>query len=265
MSIRISGALDAYGEPSLRKWLGLFSLDDQLQAACSEGLPWLARELVAAGANPANSACGSLPIIDAAAAGHAECVELLLPWASASQRNCLGQTALMAAAAAGHARCVEMLLPSSDPDAVDGGQRSAAMLATLGGHAECVKILADVSNLSARDPQGRTALMLACSGPGGADCARELLPRSDPFARADDGRNAIEIATDSLADECVRMLTPHYVENAFFLTYGSAACDARRYVELYARLRSIAFAAAEREAVGSAAALAAGSKLRLRI
>lgn len=71
----------------------------------------------------------------AAMYGHANCVELLLPYCDARQD---GSAPIRSAAGNGHFKCVEVLLPHSNPNAVNG---SALLRASQNGHDKCVELL----------------------------------------------------------------------------------------------------------------------------
>lgn len=100
------------------------------------------------------------PLIQAAKAGHLECVKLLV-----DRSKYLNNDALCVAAKNGHAQCVEYLIPISLPHDM---QNKALREACYHGHVECVQLLIPVSNFSEHnDPAG--ALGAAVVG-GHHDC-----------------------------------------------------------------------------------------------
>ena len=90
--------------------------------------------------------------------GHAECVQLLIPFSEPDQDD---SQALLLAAQNGHTECVRLLIPVSDMEHC-AALRSAAM----NGHNDCVALLKDVSNLDANATDGM-ALQIALEN---ADC-----------------------------------------------------------------------------------------------
>ncbi|TNJ29843.1 Kinase, NEK [Giardia muris] len=97
----------------------------------------------------------------AAASGHAQVVELLIPGEAGEQEACNGKTALMAAASVGNAEVVQLLI------GVEGGISgkngwTALMTAVTKERVDCVRILAEVE-AGMRDTQGNCALVSAIS------------------------------------------------------------------------------------------------------
>jgi ankyrin repeat protein len=95
----------------------------------------------------------SLALRWAAAAGHVDCVRLLIP---VSDPLAWDSYALRAAAGNGYARCVELLIPASDAKAEDSW---ALRRAAEEGRTECVKLL-----IPASDPLAKRVGSLDAAG-----------------------------------------------------------------------------------------------------
>jgi len=170
---------------------------------------------------PANlrDAQGRTPLFDAATSGdrNAEatsCVNALLPFFSAADRDQQGMTVLLAAAESRWANSVQTLklLVSAgcDPRATDNAGRTALMLATNAGKLDSFKFFLPLSDALAADHEGHTALMAAVtmtfrdtphyqSGVR-LDCLRALLPVSDANAVNAKGQTALGIAMATLQE-----------------------------------------------------------------
>jgi len=121
---------------------------------------------------------GFTPLIQAAIGGHADIVELLLPFFKHTidaRSRMLQGTALMHAAAAGKPACVRKLLPLSDATAVDIEGRNALLLSVL-----CVQMLGIDAN-------------------NALECIRALLPFCDALAPTAGGDTALSLSTNTEA------------------------------------------------------------------
>lgn len=149
--------------------------------------------------------------------GHAECVQLLIPFSEPDQDD---SQALLLAAQNGHTECVRLLIPVSDMEHC-AALRSAAM----NGHNDCVALLKDVSNLDAN----KEALVWAVNNHH-IECVKMLITVMDvqqwdnmalisavrnrdvemvnvllPHANATDGM-ALQIALENADCECIDVL-----------------------------------------------------------
>lgn len=123
----------------------------------------------------------------AATHGHVECVELLIPFSSATRG---GSLALTMAAYHGHEECVKRLIPVSAPKAADS---RALRHAASHGRADIVGLL-----IPASDPKVRNSEALRVAAKKGhAECVELLLPCSDPLARNLDGSTAQDLALEA--------------------------------------------------------------------
>ncbi|TNJ30185.1 Ankyrin repeat protein 1 [Giardia muris] len=124
---------------------------------------------------------GETALMKAAARGHADCIEVLLPKEARLQDN-IGWTALMWAAICGRASCIELLLPHEARIQAKSGW-TALMWATKYGRTDCVELLLVEAAMQtvkeytwgATFPPGCTALMVAASL-GRTDIVRLLRP-----------------------------------------------------------------------------------------
>jgi len=140
-----------------------------------------------ADANAQRSGSRTIVLMDAAAAGHLDCVEILLPASEIDARDRLNSTALMHAAHAGRLACVERLLQAgADPLLRDRFGMTALMRAAKADNLPCAQILLPVSDPKAIDHFGHTALMYSADTPNSATawCLPLLLPVSDVRARS---------------------------------------------------------------------------------
>lgn len=169
---------------SLDSWLATLARDGSLS-----GL----RELLAKGANP--KADDSEALAAAAANGHADCVELLIP---ISTPKALFSRALDRAASRGHADCARLLIPVSNPRA----RSSAALIsAASNGFVECVKLLLPVSDPLAR---GSLALRSAIIN-NRPECVALLIPHSNAKGNRS---GALRLAIHFRRVECAKLLVP---------------------------------------------------------
>jgi len=121
------------------------------------------------------------PLMTAAAKGHQEAVEFLLPRANPQTRNAYGETALFLAALAGFPECVRLLLPHAnlnDETHVADNGNSPLFAASLSGAVECVAMLAEAmttERAQAKNLAGLDALDAAVRG-GSPECAELISP-----------------------------------------------------------------------------------------
>ena len=108
---------------------------------------------------------GVTALIQAAAHGNEEAVELLLPLSDPIARDKNGLTALMWAAEWDHFECVALLLDRGGPLEADPEGMSALALAARKGQEASVALLLPVSDLARRDASGRVAGDWAEDGP----------------------------------------------------------------------------------------------------
>lgn len=168
-------------------------LDSQLATFARHGVFNTLSELLAQGANAKASDSEALSV--AAANGHADCVEFLIPLSTPTARF---SQALIGAASRGHADCVRLLIPVSNPKA-----RSSAALAAASknGFAACVELLLPVSDPLAREGEALRAAILH----NRIECAALLVPSSN----AKDRRSwALRLAIQSRRVECAKLLIP---------------------------------------------------------
>ena len=176
----------------------------------------------------------------AAAAGHADCLKELLPWADPQEADAEGRTALIHAAAHARVECVEILAPIgaakatsqrgdsalsllagvaipspllrdllslSDPLSANAQGETALIAAAAAGLLDAVEILAPACDADAQTQEGHTALMKAVKG-ARLDIARCLLPFSSPDAQDKQGRTALMWAVEEGDEEMAKMLIP---------------------------------------------------------
>jgi len=156
----------------------------------------------------------------AAAGGHLDCVEFLLPPADAlggvridAKRAVIrdkeaGWSALMLAATRDNLACVEALLPWSDPRQASERGKTALMLAAERGDLAATRLLLPGSDPRVLDSEGHSALSRALSR-GHAECAALLLPVSDPSIVVNDGSNGLLLALRGGDHDCVRLMLGH--------------------------------------------------------
>lgn len=207
-----------------------------LSEAAKRGDHEMAKLLLASGSADlsARDKAGFIPLMHAAVAGDARCVELLLPGSDLLAASNDGETALMMSASRGGAECLRLLLGKVDakakttggaPGGLDPDQArncpgyTALMMATF-GNPESLELLLPWSDPDAVNEQGCDALMVA-SISGSAWAVRMLAGRCSPKERVDrDGRRwaALDFAASSLGSEalaCVQELAkPAGIEQA---------------------------------------------------
>ena len=133
-------------------------------------------------------------LMDAAAYGWAEGVQLLLAASDASLTNRVGVTALMfAAGVEGAQECIRLLLPRCDPNAKDRrGQSPLSWAATTSLENVCA--LLPACNPRTQDHSGYTPLMLAATVGRQLSVVEALIPGSDLWAMDKAGRTALDHA-----------------------------------------------------------------------
>jgi hypothetical protein len=108
-----------------------------------------------------------------------------------------GNTSLMSAAAYGHLECVQLLLPASDPDCVNADGETALMWAVKNLNHDCAGILAPVSDTALLCHQGASALVHAAAT-GDILMVKIVLEWSDPMLplriQGMQGTNAIALS-----------------------------------------------------------------------
>lgn len=158
----------------------------------------------------------------AAANGHANCVDILIPFSEPDQND---SRALERAAEKGHAQCVERLIPVSDMTHCKALERAA-----MHGHTQCVRLLKDVSNVSENQQAlywavninnleivnllltvvdatwGDSLALTAAATKGYVQIVEALLPHSDANAK---NAQAILCALQTDNSACVDLLYPH--------------------------------------------------------
>jgi ankyrin repeat protein len=142
---------------------------------------------------------GRNALMEAAAAGHAECIQHLLDHGSADvnvQHEESGSHALLEAAAAGHAGCVVVLLEAgAKVNRVDKAGVSALLAAACAGHLRCVQLLLqyDPKHI-AEYTQKRTPLMAAAANGQCAVVAALLKAGADVDGVDGAGKSALQLA-----------------------------------------------------------------------
>ncbi len=147
----------------------------------------------------------------AAQAGHADCVPALMGCGLAERVNSrrLGaSTALTLAAAHGHSDVLELLIPASNPDHQDKEKRTALILAARGGHLDCVKQLDLVTDRRKIDEFGHTAF-LAAIYEDQPECVRYLMQHEDLNSYAHYWCTPLMFAIRSWSHKCVPVLRPY--------------------------------------------------------
>jgi hypothetical protein len=162
-------------------------------------------------------------LMEAAAAGKADCVAALLTASDPAQVDSEGRSALGRAARRGEVACVAILIEADDPAerlpkiTRPGGYRSCALICAVeSGSLECLRLVAERCALepgmdgqapSARHPE-RSALVVAAES-GAADMVELLLALgADPKADGGDGFTALMAAAKSRSPACVALLVP---------------------------------------------------------
>lgn len=154
---------------------------------------------------------GKDALMVAAQAGHADCVAALIGDGMAmrvSSRRFGASTALTLAAAHGHSDVVELLIPASNLDHQNKEKRTALILASMGGHLDCVKQLDLVTDRSKTDEFGHTAFLAAISK-NRPECVRYLMQYEDLNSDARHGWTALMYAIWSGSDACLPVLRPY--------------------------------------------------------
>ena len=104
---------------------------------------------------------GLTAFMQAAKAGHIDCLIALLPRSDPKAKSEKGWTALALTMLHGGEEVVGFLAPLSDPNAVTSGDMTPAMWAATFGNEKALRVLLPVSDLSLVDYRGATALELA--------------------------------------------------------------------------------------------------------
>jgi ankyrin repeat protein len=209
-------AFDAKGSG---QWALAGAMEVCLACAADEGGAESLRALIEADANVQSRVDWQTPLMRAARAGSAECVELLLPHSHVEARDQGKRSALMLAAFDGRADCVALIAKAASKDSVSAEGWSALCFAAVGGDEDpltgqlpaggnerCVEaLLAAGHNPAHRTKNGETPLIIAARS-GRLGAARALLPVSDPEAQDDRGRTPLERAARTGEAALVRLI-----------------------------------------------------------
>jgi len=167
----------------------------------------------------------------AAENGHANCVDILIPFSEPDQND---SRPLERAAEKGHTQCVERLIPVSDMTHCKALERAA-----MHGHTQCVRLLKDVSNLyenrhalywgaitnnleivtlllTVMDAKwGESLALTSAAAKGHTRIVEALLPHSDANAK---NAEAMLCALQTDNSACVDLLYPYTDIPAFLST-----------------------------------------------
>lgn len=163
----------------------------------------------------------------AASEGFAMLVKTLAPLVPPGARES-GRTALMRAAARSRPECVKALLPFSDPLLMDEHGRRALALAAMGGEkpelreasAECVALLAPLSPINALDDEDQSAALLAIKANNGR-ALQALIDAGADLSPFPSGATPLSLAAERGAVDCARVLMPHSDPNAPAASHNS--------------------------------------------